>query len=42
MSCARKSIYLQSLKSIGGIMFNNPVWLFFDRHDLILEKERKT
>ena len=37
-----QSIYLQSLKSIVGVMFNSPVWLFFDRHELILEKERKT
>ena len=40
MSCARLD-YLQCLMLIIKTMSTNPVWLIFDRHELILEKERK-
>ena len=33
--------YLQCFKLIIKAMSINPVWLIFQRHDLILEKERK-
>ena len=33
--------YLQYLKLVIETMYINPVWLIFQRLDMILEKERK-